>query len=412
MKPIISVSGLAKQYVLGAQSKENASFREMLLGTIMSPFRNFKRLQGRDAGQQTFWALDDINFEVHPGEVVGVIGRNGAGKSTLLKILSRITSPTKGHIEYQGQMASLLEVGTGFHPELTGRENIYLNGAILGMSRQQIAERLDDIVEFAEISTFLDTPVKRFSSGMYVRLAFSVAAHLNPDILIIDEVLAVGDQEFQQKCLGKLKDTAGDGRTVFFVSHNMTAVKSLCSRIIYLKDGKIEYDGAPDEAIARYLSIDKSDAASWVDQGQKNRHLKKVSLSNGKGIDTNLFQYNESIFVSIELENNHNENYTPAVRVTDVFGNVLFTSWDKDSMGKNKKGKLETLICNIPAKLLKPSRYTLTIFVHMLDKNGKIGFEEANFDITVSAENCPIDLGRLGLLFPTLEWKRAPKEPS
>jgi len=152
--------------------------------------------------------------------------------------------------------------------------------------------------------------------------------------------------------------------------------------------------------------------AGWVDQDQKNKHLKKVSLSNGKGIDTNLFQYNESIFVSIELENNHNENYTPAVRVTDVFGNVLFTSWDKDSMGKNKKGKLETLICNIPAKLLKPSRYTLTIFVHMLDKNGKIGFEEANFDITVSAENCPIDLGRLGLLFPTLEWKRAPKEPS
>jgi len=414
MKPIISVKGIAKQYTLGSQLKAANSFREMILGVIASPFKNFRQLSGKDSSQQTFWALSNISFEVQPGEVVGVIGRNGAGKSTLLKILSRITTPTEGQIEYQGQMASLLEVGTGFHPELTGRENIYLNGAILGMGRQQITERLDDIVEFAEISKFLDTPVKRFSSGMYVRLAFSVAAHLNPDILIVDEVLAVGDQAFQQKCLGKLKDTGGDGRTVFFVSHNMTAVKSLCNRIIYLKDGKIEYDGSPDEAISRYLSVGKSGAAQWSDDTNKHDHLKKVSLSSNMNSDmsteasTNLFQYSESIEVLIEFENTKRRAYRPAVRITDVFGNVLFTSWDKDSLAESdrKEVKKEVLVCSIPANLLKPAGYTLTAFAHVPDDNGNVKVEEVNFDITVSAEHCPIDLGRLGLIFPILEWQR------
>jgi len=289
MKPIISVNGIAKQYILGSTLQAGGSFREMLLGAITGPFKNFKRLSGTDSKQQTFWALEDVNFDVQAGEVVGVIGRNGAGKSTLLKILSRITTPTKGRIEYQGRLASLLEVGTGFHPELTGRENIYLNGTILGMNRQEISKRLDDIVEFAEISKFLDTPVKRYSSGMYVRLAFSVAAHLNPDILVVDEVLAVGDQAFQQKCLGKLKDSANDGRTVFFVSHNMASVKNLCTRIIYIKDGKVEYDGEPDKAIALYLSEDKSESANWFNSNNKYRYLEHISLLNKENLSTDLF---------------------------------------------------------------------------------------------------------------------------
>ena len=224
MKAAVSVNGVAKEYLLGSESISNQSFREMLLGALSSPFKKFKRLSGNDSQQERFWALRDISFEVERGEVVGIIGRNGAGKSTLLRVLSRITTPTQGEVRFRGRLASLLEVGTGFHPELTGRENIFLNGSILGMSRKEISARLDDIVEFAEIAKFLDTPVKRYSSGMYVRLAFSVAAHLDPDILVVDEVLAVGDLMFQQKCLGKLKDTSTDGRTVFFVSHNIAAV--------------------------------------------------------------------------------------------------------------------------------------------------------------------------------------------
>lgn len=406
MKNIISASGISKQYALGSEAVTGQSFREMLLGSLTAPFRKFKRLSGNDAQQETFWALKNINFDIQKGEVVGVIGRNGAGKSTLLKVLSRITTPTEGRIEYHGKLASLLEVGTGFHPELTGRENIYLNGAILGMSRQEISQRINAIVEFAEISKFLDTPVKRFSSGMYVRLAFSVAAHLDPDILVVDEVLAVGDQAFQEKCLGKLKESASDGRTVFFVSHNMTAVKSLCTRIIYLKDGQVEYDGAPDDAIARYLSVDKSDAAVWSDESNNNQHLKYINLSNASGNSTNLFQYDEPIKVTISLNDMVANTSFPALRLTDVFGNVLFTSWDKDSIEKDTQGKKLTLTCTIPEKLLRPSDYTLTIFVKANDDNGKFHIEESNFDITISAENCPINIDRLGLLFPTLHWQR------
>lgn len=408
MKPIISISGLSKEYSLGSESIANQSFREMVLGSLSAPFRKFRRLSGNDSQQEKFWALKDINFNVNEGEVVGVIGRNGAGKSTLLKILSRITPPTQGSIKYQGKLASLLEVGTGFHPELTGRENIYLNGAILGMSRREISERIDDIVNFAEISRFLDTPVKRFSSGMYVRLAFSVAAHLEPDILVVDEVLAVGDQTFQEKCLGKLKESASNGRTVFFVSHNMTAVKNLCTRIIYLKNGKVEYDGMPDEAIAQYLSVEKSNKAIWSDKEFENKHLKQVTLINALADNTNIFQYDEAITISIKLKDMTAKSYVPAVRLTDVFGNVLFTSWDQDSIQENNKGENLTLICTVPPKLLRPSSYILTIFVNAHDDHGKQRFEEVNFDIVVSSENCPIDTGRLGLLFPTLDWQRAP----
>ncbi len=251
MKPIIRVEKLGKQYRLGARQASYATFRETLIETVRAPFKRLQR-NGYSA-VETVWALKDISFEIMPGEVVGVIGRNGAGKSTLLKILTRVTEPTTGCAQLYGRVGSLLEVGTGFHPELTGRENIYLNGAVLGMGRREIERKFGEIIAFAEVEKFLDTPVKHYSSGMYMRLAFAVAAHLEPEILLVDEVLAVGDAAFQKKCLGKMGDVAKEGRTVLFVSHNMTAVKSLCHKAIYLDQGLIVENGKVESVVSAYL---------------------------------------------------------------------------------------------------------------------------------------------------------------
>lgn len=248
MLPIIEVNNLYKKYRIGGKQRYY-SFRDTIVNLAKSPFRQKNKLK-----RSEFWALKDISFKVMPGEVIGIIGRNGAGKTTLLKILSRITPPTKGEAILRGRVASLLEVGTGFHPELTGKENIYLNGAILGMKRMEINDKFDEIVEFAEISKFLDTPVKHYSSGMYMRLAFAIAAHLEPEILLVDEVLAVGDTQFQKKCLGKMKEVSKQGRTVLFVSHNMTAIQSLCSKAILLKEGEINYIGTAADTVKKYLT--------------------------------------------------------------------------------------------------------------------------------------------------------------
>lgn len=274
MKPIIRVENLSKQYVIGGKSEPYSTFRESLVNAARLPLNAIKRRKGEN-GDNRFWALKDINFEVMPGEVVGIIGRNGAGKSTLLKILSRITEPSKGRIELYGRVGSLLEVGTGFHPELTGRENIYLNGAILGMKREEIAKKFDEIVDFAEVENFLDTPVKRYSSGMYTRLAFAVAANLEPEVLVVDEVLSVGDAEFQKKCLGKMESVAKKGRTVLFVSHNMTAVQSLCAKAIQLKKGEITCVGETGEVINNYLAKEV-----------KNQHEKEwANINDAPGND-------------------------------------------------------------------------------------------------------------------------------
>lgn len=253
-RPAIIVENLGKSYRIGQRAERYPTFREALVGAVKAPLRRFRALAERGNADDTFWALKDISFTVEPGEVVGIIGHNGAGKSTLLKVLSRITEPTQGCIRMRGRVASLLEVGTGFHPELTGRENIYLNGAILGMRKAEIDCKFDEIVAFSEIEKFLDTPVKRYSSGMYVRLAFAVAAHLDPEILIIDEVLAVGDTKFQRKCLGKMQEVTGEGRTVLFVSHSMKAVQQLCVRAVILENGQILLNGPVEEAIAAYLN--------------------------------------------------------------------------------------------------------------------------------------------------------------
>lgn len=264
----IRAEGLGKQYRIGAAQGPYRTLRETVMAAPMRPLRAARSALRRTPASRpdaAFWALRDVSFEVPEGQVVGIIGRNGAGKSTLLKILSRITEPTSGYADVHGRVGSLLEVGTGFHPELTGRENIYLNGAILGMKRAEIKARFDEIVAFAEIERFLDTPVKRYSSGMYMRLAFSVAAHLEPEILIVDEVLAVGDASFQKKCLNKMEDVGRHGRTVVFVSHNMAAVTRLCQRAILLHDGQVLHDGSAQGVVGDYLrsGVGTTAAREW-----------------------------------------------------------------------------------------------------------------------------------------------------
>lgn len=272
---IITVENLSKKYLLGHNSHSQGGYRYTALRDVVGrEIRNFARktidgVRGRQVMQgdevEEFWALKDVSFEVKQGEVLGIIGRNGAGKSTLLKVLSRITEPTRGRVVLRGRAASLLEVGTGFHPELTGRENIFLNGAILGMTRGEIKRKFDEIVAFAEVEKFLDTPVKRYSSGMYVRLAFAVAAHLEPEILVVDEVLAVGDAEFQEKCLGKMKAVSGEGRTVLFVSHNMAAIRTLCSGGILLSEGQIIFQGSASDTVTAYAArASVSTGSAWI----------------------------------------------------------------------------------------------------------------------------------------------------
>lgn len=268
---IISVENLSKQYRLGMVG--SGTLREDVVGWWYrvrgkeDPYLKLGDKNTRDTkGSSNYvWALKDVNFEVKQGEVLGIIGKNGAGKSTLLKLLSRVTAPTTGTIKAKGRIASLLEVGTGFHPELTGKENVYLNGAIMGMRKSEITRKMDEIIDFAGVERYIDTPVKRYSSGMYVRLAFAVAAHLEPEILIVDEVLAVGDAEFQKKAIGKIEDvSAGQGRTVLFVSHNMKAVSSMCSRTLLMQDGNVSFNGNTDEAIDRYLGMDSPKADALV----------------------------------------------------------------------------------------------------------------------------------------------------
>lgn len=305
MDPIIEVENLGKQFRIGARKETHATFRQSLAGAIS---KSLKGLQGAGSGEDIIWALKDINFKVFPGEVVGVIGHNGAGKSTLLKILSRITRPTEGRAKIYGRVGSLLEVGTGFHPELTGRENIYLNGAILGMHKAEMSRKFDEIVAFSEIEKFIDTPVKRYSSGMYVRLAFAVAAHLEPDILIVDEVLGVGDFEFQKKCLGKMHDVTQKGRTVLFVSHNMPAVKSLCGRAILLRAGRVACEGSVDKVLNNYLAAETEATATGVisddapRSGTGEARIRRVELFNLKDEPISRVHFGQPFRVALTLE--------------------------------------------------------------------------------------------------------------
>ena len=305
MKPIIKVEHLAKHYRIGTNQPAYQTLRDTIVDTVKSPFR--RQRNGEDTSTDV-WALHDVSFEAAHGEVIGIIGRNGAGKSTLLKILSRITEPTRGRAELYGRVGSLLEVGTGFHPELTGRENIFLNGVIMGMKREEIERKFDEIVSFAEVSRFLDTPVKRYSSGMYVRLAFAVAAHLEPEILIVDEVLAVGDAGFQRKCLDKMRDVSQHGRTVLFVSHNMSAITRLCDRTILIDQGRVLDDGPSHRVVSAYLrsGLGTTSVREWPDKskapGNRIAWLRSVRVVNESHVASDATDIRRPVGIQMEFE--------------------------------------------------------------------------------------------------------------
>jgi homopolymeric O-antigen transport system ATP-binding protein len=303
---MIIVEDLGKVYRIGVQEAQPTSSVGRFTAVVGSPFRYLRQMTRPMTEAETLWALRNVSFEVHTGEVLGLIGRNGAGKSTLLKILSHITEPTEGRVVIQGRVSSLLEVGTGFHPELTGRENTYLNGAILGMKKKEIDRKFDEIVEFSGIAEFMDTPVKRYSSGMYVRLAFAVAAHLEPEVLIVDEVLAVGDAEFQTKCLGKMESVSQQGRTILFVSHNMQTMGRICPRVVFLEHGRVKRIGSSHDVIAEYLYAGQTTISEkvWQDlataPGDDAVRLTAIRLSNPEGVAHDRFDIRYPITVEIE----------------------------------------------------------------------------------------------------------------
>jgi lipopolysaccharide transport system ATP-binding protein len=341
-KAIIQGQNLSKRYRLGLKEKKAETLAGQIANSIKSPWQNLKRLRKLsrfgEEDDSVFWALKDISFEVKEGEVLGIIGKNGAGKSTLLKILSQITEPTSGKIEIRGRVASLLEVGTGFHPELSGRENIYMNGTILGMTRREIDAKLDEIIDFSGVEKFIDTPVKFYSSGMKVRLGFSVAAHLDPEILIIDEVLAVGDFEFQKKCLGKMEDVSrNQGRTVLFVSHQMDAVTRLCSRVLVLKEGQISYEGNSSTAVKKYLGTGENEFGAKVvlelDPLKKETAIRKVEIKSNSKILENYSDVRDEIQVEIIFEVFQDGLIvSPGINVHNEEGDHLFTSHHVDYM--------------------------------------------------------------------------------
>ena len=312
MQPAIRVENLSKCYRINhaAGARENyKTLRESVAGAIKAPFKRWSSNGNGSARNEDFWALKDVNFEIQPGEVVGIIGRNGAGKSTLLKILSRITKPTSGHVILHGRVGSLLEVGTGFHQELTGRENVYLNGSILGMSRREIDQQFDAIVDFSGVEKFLDTPVKRYSSGMQVRLAFAVAAYLDPELMLVDEVLAVGDQEFQKKCLGRMTEVSRSGRTIIFVSHNMAAVEALCSRCILLNAGRLLADADVSLALAQYHAMYEDPRTAQRDlTSHPGRSLRsdvrmlRVRISDASGQATSVVKMGEGLSIAVQFD--------------------------------------------------------------------------------------------------------------
>lgn len=374
---IIKVENIAKQYRLGQVGRKSLNqdinrWWHVVRGKD-DPYLKIGQENDRtQKGTSEFvWALQDINFDVKQGEVLGIIGRNGAGKSTLLKILSKVTAPTTGAIKIKGRIASLLEVGTGFHPDLSGRDNIFLNGAILGMNKREISRKFDEIVDFAGVQRYIDTPVKRYSSGMYVRLAFAVAAHLEPEILIVDEVLAVGDAEFQKKCLGKMKDVSGkDGRTVLFVSHQMGSITQLCTRALLLKNGRLTFSGNPEAAVDFYLKQNagnKSAVFTGEEDNSKTFIIKKFfnTLDGVKPVTE--FGTNEVTAVRMEISSNR---YTPAAEIAlallDRRGVRVFTIHEKlypNILDKEKKEA--SIIIKMPASFLAPGLYSWVSVVHI-----------------------------------------------
>ncbi|MBD2230078.1 ABC transporter ATP-binding protein [Phormidium tenue] len=367
---VIRVENLGKKYIIGHQQQERyTALRDVLVNRAKDITQIFNpKAKRQKPNSEEFWALKDVSFEVKRGDRIGIIGRNGAGKSTLLKVLSRITEPTEGRISIKGRVASLLEVGTGFHPELTGRENIYLNGAILGMSKVDIRRQFDEIVAFAEVEKFLDTPVKRYSSGMYVRLAFAVAAHLEPEILVVDEVLAVGDAAFQKKCLGKMEDVAeNEGRTVLFVSHNMAAVEKLCRKGFFLRQGQVMFSGKQSETITQYLTSSVSESGSLKDRrdrkGSGEAKIVNIEIKNTEGDLLEIATSGQTIDIYLYFE-------SASINLSRVIASIMIrTQLDvpvflqhnrltQDDFGALPKNG--AFVCRIEKLPLPPSSYNLT----------------------------------------------------
>ncbi len=395
MKPIIEVKGVGKKYQIKHYQGKYVALRDVLMNVLRSPLKFFKKKAREVAGvgsKEEFWALKGIDFTVNRGEVIGIIGRNGAGKSTLLKILTGITPPTEGEIVMRGRAASLLEVGTGFHPELTGRENIFLNGAILGMTKKEIAKNFESIVDFAGIEKFIDTPVKYYSSGMYVRLAFSVAAHMEPDILLVDEVLAVGDADFQKKCLGKMEEvTQTQGRTILFVSHNLSAVRSLCKTCILLEKGQVKMIGETEKVIDRYLQEASLLSTVEFEAKKQDANIRKVTIKGEDGIPSPRLPISRDFSVEVEYELKKKAEHSILSLYIHSDGELLFVASDSDKDGKaldREPGVYRTTV-KVPRYLLNVGLHTFDVHLHdpgiqSFDTRKDINFEILDVDNTRS----------------------------
>lgn len=441
---VINVENVSKFYRIGLKEEMHDSLLSGLLSFAKSPLKNYrkfrslynfddigpKELHSNAPGLGLFLALRDISFDVKQGEVLGIIGKNGAGKSTMLKILSKITFPTKGRIEIRGKSASLLEVGTGFHPELTGRENVYLNGTVLGMKKREIDRKFDEIVDFSGVEKFLDTPVKRYSSGMNVRLAFAVAAHLEPEILIVDEVLAVGDAEFQAKCLGKMSNVAKEGRTVLFVSHNMSAVTQLCSRVLWIEGGKVREDGSPTDVVSNYLSSGAEGVESWTKPSEEGDAERGAWLRGARVVSTRgnggppFFHFGERAKIEVDYEvKTEIRECSVYLFIRDSFGNLLWVSHDNDQSFKvgqvQEPGRYRST-CEFPESLLQPGQYFIGLgisgkpqtgqYFTALSKEGKsiYSVQKEYHDVlkfSITEAGYPFVQKRIGVICPTLSWK-------
>jgi lipopolysaccharide transport system ATP-binding protein len=406
---VVECDELAKQYRIGERQRYR-TLRETIVRTTSQWFH------GREKGEPpSIWALDGVSFDVHRGEVLGIIGRNGAGKSTLLKILSRITKPTRGRAVIRGRVGSLLEVGTGFHAELTGRENIFLNGAILGMKRHEIVRRFDEIVEFAEIGDFLDTPVKRYSSGMYMRLAFAVAAHLEPEILVVDEVLAVGDAVFQKKCLGKMSEASQHGRTVLFVSHNMLAVQTLCGSAIWLDQGRVRDSGNARDVVHHYLRTAQTQQVerAWPTltdaPGDMNVRLRRVlSRPEDHGADV------VTVHTPLALEIDYSvlrEGLDLAVNVS-VYNDEAILVFNSDTRVRNLSAGLYRSICHVPGNLLNAGTYSVSVSIIRDEARSLLALADiVSFDVEDSTHARGSWYDRWpGVVRPILKWETEPAD--
>lgn len=408
----VEICGLGKQYRTG-QRAPYRRLTEVISDFAMAPLNAIRRKPGeRDrgaGGEASFWALKNVSLEIHAGEIVGIIGRNGAGKSTLLKILSRITEPSTGDAWLHGRVGSLLEVGTGFHPELTGRENIFLNGAVLGMNRQEIRARFDEIVAFSEIERFLDTPVKRYSSGMYMRLAFSVAAHLEPEILLVDEVLAVGDAQFQAKCMGKFGELVSAGRTILFVSHNLAAIERLCTSAVVLRDGCVDFIGEPGKAIAAYLHSGSESSHSWQRSGPPlaGPHFRAASLCAADNTPcpspTTATQLCVEISYSVPAPK---RDLVIAVGIFNELGHPIFSTSPLDAglAMPQEPGEYSTVL-KFPPALFLAKRYTLCLSMYDTHQSFDHQADALSFEVTETANfGNYVPTGRIGDIQLACGW--------